>query len=270
MSYSMNNLAGFLQIGPHYFPDRPDGAQIIMRGPHGQRLAADPVHTREGKTRGSGFRWWTEELYVPPNVKWNPQQVVTGVMGLGALGEIQEATSQQKAALSSEAKNTLREANTCVQGSCHFFVAKAKGLRSALRGFRKWESPGVYERAAALLTVPTALYYWRDITNSRGYDDWHSIDVTLQAAEVAASRRAQGKPVPKGATTPAPTPGDVGWGSVPGYIADAGKRGEGGECHPYDFVCQAKENWWKIGLVGLGVLALYGFASGYGRGLASR
>lgn len=85
MAYTVEALSGFLQIGPHYFPKRRDGAQIIMRGPHGQRLAADPVRTREGRTRGSGFRFWHEELNIPANVKWNPQQVVTGVMGMGDL-----------------------------------------------------------------------------------------------------------------------------------------------------------------------------------------
>jgi hypothetical protein len=78
-------LGGFLKVGPHYFPPRPEGAQVIMRGPHGQRLAADPVHTRAGRVRGSGFRFWSEQLNVRPDMKWNPQQVVTGVMGLGTL-----------------------------------------------------------------------------------------------------------------------------------------------------------------------------------------
>lgn len=90
MTLSMSQvgqLGGFLQVGPHYFPPRRSGAQIIMRGPHGQRLAADPVYLRgSNQPRGSGFRFWSEELNIPADMKWNPQQVVTGVMGLGSLG----------------------------------------------------------------------------------------------------------------------------------------------------------------------------------------
>lgn len=104
-------LGGFLQVGPHYFPPRPEGAQVIMRGPHGQRLAADPVHTRAGRVRGSGFRFWSEQLNVRPDLKWNPQQVVTGVMGMGDLpagwacpytrGQMGEQVSRLESALRS-------------------------------------------------------------------------------------------------------------------------------------------------------------------------
>jgi hypothetical protein len=270
MAYTVNALSGFLQIGPHYFPKRRDGAQIIMRGPHGQRLAADPVRTREGRVRGSGFRFWSEQLNIPADVKWNPQQVVTGVMGMGGLGELQEASREQRVLLSNAAKSLLREANTCPRSTCGMTLGKAKGLRQVLRQYNRWESMSVYGRAASLLTLPTALWNWREITNSQGYDDWHSIDVTLHAAEVAASKREKGQPVPGGAKDPAATPGNVGWGSVPQYVGETGRPGPDGECHKYDFICQARQNWWKIAIGIGGVVVLYGLATGAGRGFAAK
>jgi hypothetical protein len=80
----MGELAGFIRLGPQVYPERTNAVQIIERGPHGQRLAADPVKVREHE-RGSGFRFWVEELNVPANRSWNPRQRVTGLLGLGDL-----------------------------------------------------------------------------------------------------------------------------------------------------------------------------------------
>jgi len=80
----MGELAGFMRLGPQVYPERTNAVQIIERGPHGQRLAADPVKVREHE-RGSGFRFWVEELNVPANESWNPRQRVTGLLGLGDL-----------------------------------------------------------------------------------------------------------------------------------------------------------------------------------------
>lgn len=89
MAYTMNNLGlgGFLRVGPQRYPPRRRGAQVIMRGPHGMRLAADPVVTREGKVRGSGFRFWSEMQFIPKNETWSPKQMVVGVLGLSGLGQ---------------------------------------------------------------------------------------------------------------------------------------------------------------------------------------
>lgn len=87
MAYSMNSLGGFLRVGPQRYPPRRRGAQVIMRGPHGMRLAADPVVTREGNVRGSGFRFWSEQRFIPKNESWSPKQAVVGVLGLSGLGQ---------------------------------------------------------------------------------------------------------------------------------------------------------------------------------------
>jgi hypothetical protein len=83
MALEMNQLAGFMRLGPQTFPARPNAVQVIERGPHGKRMAADPVATRLRKPRGSGFRFWVEQLNVPADESWNPPQRVVGLMGLG-------------------------------------------------------------------------------------------------------------------------------------------------------------------------------------------
>jgi len=103
MAYSMDSLSGFLRIGPQTYPPRRKGAQIIQRGPHGMRIAADPVISRSGKKRGSGFRWWTEQSLVKADEEWNPRQLVVGIMGLGEGDE-------RKTEASSSEKNRLTEA----------------------------------------------------------------------------------------------------------------------------------------------------------------
>lgn len=84
----MSGLGDALHVGPHYYPPRPEGAMLIERGPHGMRLAADPVKSRLGRPRGSGFRFWVEELnpQFKPDNQWVPQQRVVGMFGLGANG----------------------------------------------------------------------------------------------------------------------------------------------------------------------------------------
>jgi len=82
MTYTVEALGDFMRVGPQVYPERPNAVQVIMRGPHGKRLAADPVRTREGRARGSGFRTWIEQLNVPANESWNPPQKVVGLLGI--------------------------------------------------------------------------------------------------------------------------------------------------------------------------------------------
>ena len=84
MSYSLGALADFVQLGPQVYPARPNGVQVIMRGPHGQRLSVDPVRSRQLNPRGSGFNFWVEQLNVPANRAWIPTPKVVGLLGLGA------------------------------------------------------------------------------------------------------------------------------------------------------------------------------------------
>lgn len=79
---TMNELSGFVRLGRQVYPERPNAVQIIERGPHGQRLAADPVKVRERMRPGSGFRFWTELMNVPADETWRPKQRVTGLLGL--------------------------------------------------------------------------------------------------------------------------------------------------------------------------------------------
>ena len=83
MSLTMDTLNGFMRVGPQVYPARPNAVQVIERGPHGKRLGQDPVTVRLGKPRGSGFRFWVEQLNVPADESWNPPQRVVGLMGMG-------------------------------------------------------------------------------------------------------------------------------------------------------------------------------------------
>jgi hypothetical protein len=112
--------------------------QIIMRGPHGQRLAADPVYIRaHDQPRGSGFRWWAEELNVPADVKWNPQQVVTGLMGLGGSFDRLRYGGEIQAALNSTTSHTARAAGSEAASALQSAISQSsrqneKGTQDAL------------------------------------------------------------------------------------------------------------------------------------------
>jgi len=83
-------MGDYMQVGPAARFVGPNAAQVIMRGPHGMRLAADPVKTREGRVRGSGFRFWAEQElpFLEKHQSWNPGARVVGLMGLSGLGLI--------------------------------------------------------------------------------------------------------------------------------------------------------------------------------------
>jgi len=216
-----------------------------MRGPHGQRLAADTVHTRAGKERGSGFRWWSEQLNIPADVKWNPQQVVTGVMGLGSLGGTSASDSEKKS-FTQSAKSLLRQANACAQSACPEVLARASAMRRSIRAYDKWETSW---------WNPSSL-----IGDGPGYDDWQVVDGNLQAAEVAASRRSQGREVPKGAQHGFINPADAAGGTFRREVAtNANEMAE-----------WVKANWWKIALGVGGVVVLTGAAKGVGAGFAAK
>lgn len=102
MALTMDGLAGFMRLGPQVYPARPGAAQVIERGPHGKRLAEDPVTKRLRAPKGSGFEYWVENLNVPASESWNPPQRVVGLMGLGALGAAGSATGRMDTALRDE------------------------------------------------------------------------------------------------------------------------------------------------------------------------
>ncbi len=81
---------GHMHVGPKLYPSRPRGAQIIQRGPHGYRFAADPVAARRADPSRRGFTWWSEQVAMTGGDmrSWLPRQNVEGVMGLGGLGAV--------------------------------------------------------------------------------------------------------------------------------------------------------------------------------------
>lgn len=83
---------GFMEVGPHYYPPRPYGAQVIQRGPHGMRFAGGPQ--RDPVT--GKFRWWHEQALQAGEYRhfWQPQQQVVGVMGLGNLPVVSTGPAQ--------------------------------------------------------------------------------------------------------------------------------------------------------------------------------
>ncbi len=88
MALEMSALSGFMRLGTQVYPARPNAAQIIERGPHGARLGADPIANRLKNPRGSGFRFWVEQMNIPANESWNPPQRVVGLLGLGASPDV--------------------------------------------------------------------------------------------------------------------------------------------------------------------------------------
>lgn len=115
MSLPMNQLSGFMRVGPQRYAERPNGVQVIQRGPHGMYLAADPVVTREGKQRGSGFRFWVEQLNVPADASWNPTPKVVGLLGLPERKQRVTALQRRAAQLrerADRAKDALRSSRS--------------------------------------------------------------------------------------------------------------------------------------------------------------
>lgn len=240
MAYTVNELSGFLQIGPHYFPKRRDGVQIIMRGPHGQRLAADPVISRSGRARGSGFRFWHEELNIPADVKWNPQQVVTGVMGLGALpagwscpytrGRMGEEISKLEAA--------IRVANTPAE----IEAVRAQKERLLECHLQLGQNAKYKSQRDRIIRVGSLILIKKDKVAPGVVDPRTGAFRPQTQAEYCRANPSACFPEDR--------------------------------CKPYDLPCLAaewlKRNWWKAAL-GVGVLVVVsGAAKGFGSGLAAK
>jgi hypothetical protein len=229
-------LGGHLQIGPHYYPDRrTNGVQIIMRGPHGQRLAADPVYIRaHDQPRGSGFRWWHEELNVPPDLAWNPQQVVTGVMGLGDLpaGWSCPYTREQLGREIAKVEAAVRTAGD---------PASLEAVRAQNEKLREC--------------------HFQLGQNATYAGHLARIQVVSQLAAQKKGRVGAGVLDPGGRMR-TPTISDY-CRQNPAACRDVSISSE--ECAWYDLRCNLKENWWKVLLGGAAVVALYNAAAGVGQ-----
>lgn len=261
MTLSMNELSGFLQLGPQQYPERPEGVQVIQRGPHGMRLSADPVRTREGKLRGSGFRWWGEMLNVPADQQWVSKMKVVGLLGMGANplstaydywfgGKVEDPKQNVPVGAGNPALDAARSALRSVVEQSD--LCNLKAAESALTYARsrintitdstlRSIAEGDYAKASAYLSVAKA--------NSREKcaKGKASFDARVRAAQDAAE------------------------------VEGERYRREQGECsinnlQPcFDQFGSGAKKVAAIGaVVALGAVFLYGFGGGLGKGLASR
>lgn len=279
MSYiPLGALADFVPVGPHYYTvDRPNAVQIIQRGPHGMRIAADPVRTREGKIRGSGFRFWNEQQVMRPDEKWYPREKVVGLMGLGwdwpwstpASPDITPLASCVAGAPAppsfvmpsssySPAASLRQQLVEATQAACH---GRQEAAQSALRGAQYFlnqlseSDRGVWiqetQKAQAYVQAvkPKAEVY-RAQQEQREKDFGVSAQAWNEAYAESERRR---------------TAAD---------IEKAKRVAAGEECYSVlgvpDIGCLAKKHWWKVVLVAGGVLFFYGAGQGVGRGLISK
>lgn len=130
----------YLEVGEHYYPESgPQAAQLIMRGPHGKRFSADPVVSRSGQPRGSGFRFWVEQEVLKPNQKWLPRQEVVGMMGLGQ-SEVSEGGWVARLNYGQEIWNEIQRAPVAARGDADL---AASAMASAMSQAARQNSAGV-------------------------------------------------------------------------------------------------------------------------------
>ena len=281
---SPEDLSGFLHVGPHHYPRRTQGAQIIRRGPHGKRLAADPVKSRSGQPRGSGFRFWVEQLNVKPDVRWNPKQEVTGVMGMGSMGDLSGAISRTQQVISRHGANPARICALDNTNAPLFQEIAAEAfpsggsiddgiveLRAVVRQI-KGDGP-----VAVSAQAVTCLARWQAGTVGGNQADRRIGDLNILHRMIINQRgrvRVDGTPMI------APDTIDPRTGKfIPMTQEEYCRRNPSAcfpedECSWYDVPCLMDkwwdEKWGKIALAGAGILVVYGLAKGFGSGLARR
>lgn len=146
MAYTLEQLGEFLQVGPQVYPDRPPAVQVIMRGPHGMRIAQDPVVTKSAP----GFKFWVDDMNFSPGEKWIPAQKVMGLMGAGDLLVPTDADKQRLTGLSKQAYDAALTAigrpgfhNSELRAGA-FTVPQAKAIvltvRQELGKYQRYES----------------------------------------------------------------------------------------------------------------------------------
>lgn len=268
MTYTVEALGDFMRVGPQVYPERPNAVQVVMRGPHGKRLAADPVRTREGAVRGSGFRTWIEQLNVPANESWNPPQKVVGLLGLGGSSE---APDSVKVALSKGARDAVVLSESLPDQAVQNFQVAVRGLAAKLDEYQKFDSTWLPYGTPGMST----------------WDSSHVIRENLQAANANLNRRL-GKRDPAsrslGTSSADRTTAGLFLDNVASkaFVRDLEDRAR--ECAADPLKCarnptgggaptQYPSMWTVFGgvaLLAVGGLAIYSFAGGLGKGLATR
>jgi len=275
MSYiPLGALADFVTLGPQYYTtDRPNAVQVIQRGPHGMRFAADPVRTREGKIRGSGFRFWNEQQVMRPDEKWYPREKVVGLMGLGQeppdIERLARCPSSAPVPPSlvepsdprSPAASLRRQLVESMQAACH---GRQDAAQAALRGAQYFmvQLP-VSERGVWQQEAMKAQSYIKSLASVapelKARQEEKEIDYARAMQEYnvkyAGSRMEQERRYIEEAKE------------------EARKKAETG-CYSWDVGCQvgefAKKHWWKFALGAGALLFFYGAGKGVGSGVMRR
>lgn len=180
---------GHLRVGPQYRPPNPHGAQVIQRGPHGARLASDPVLDREGRPSGSGFQFWIEDQspFLDKDLIYLPPQYVVGVYGMDGLGACPPGQPRFPGVAARQGPNPeadlLAELKRGVSAACNGRIPAAN---AAIKGARYFLSQ---------VTDPARRAVWvNHIGATEGYIKRASVSVDTGArrrqAEAAEARRA--------------------------------------------------------------------------------
>jgi hypothetical protein len=272
VSYTLGALNDFMQVGPQVYPERANAVQVIMRGPHGQRMAADPVRTREGQARGSGFRTWVEQLNVPADQAWNPPQRVVGLLGLGG-------------AVGSSAERSFRVAYQNFRGAPDSHARAGY----ATQGRAIWNMLTPDERStnsAEMQVMAVALgdrtVYSQQVADAPELTTQESLDASR--ARLEAARRAAEAARRRGGTTML---SQLSAEDVAARAAECARnpracaedptgeqstvrRGYGGGGRPLLEGLFSFKTFATVGVLAAGGIAIYAFANAYGKGLAAR
>jgi len=294
-------LGGFLQVGPAFYPELPRGAQIIQRGPHGHRFAADPVVSRlTGQQRGSGFRWWKEQMDAGGDYEgyWQPNQIVEGVMGLGAAPDVSSVVNCPPGAPpmptfpapppGDPARAVYAELQRAIGAACRGRIDPARkfateGVDYFMRRLQPhqrsiWEA----HRSVALAYIGQAssgaegrltTQLAREQAFQGDMQAWNRANAQAgrqaAAAEIEAARRGQlAYSAHLFGSDPSGAAGAAITGTPPAAWSraneTAGERLARGECVGIDPACWVRNNWWKAALAAGALALLYGAGKGAG------
>lgn len=297
-------LNGFLRVGPAFYPERRRGAQIIQRGPHGHRFAADPVVSRlTNQARGSGFRWWREQMNAGGDYEgfWQPEQYVEGVMGLGDAPNVASVMDCPQGAPPlprfpipgprDPARAVYAELVRAVGAACRGRIGPARrfatdGVDYFLRQVPadrrpEWErhrqtALAYIQQASSGADQRLAFQEARERAFQAEMSKWNAAHAAdAMARERAELEAAQGGSLsyawniasrdPSGAASAAATGRPPQRWTTGQQSAREAERAARDECVGIDPACWARNHWWKAALALGGIAMLYGLGSGAAR-----